>query len=41
MDNLVSLLILIGVLWAGGVLFVATGMAILKAVQILEGNFDD
>ena len=27
-------------LWAGGVIFIAVGMGILRALDILEGNYD-
>ena len=35
-----SLLLMIGLLWLGGVVFVSVGMGILYALDILENRFD-
>lgn len=35
-----SLLLMIGLLWLGGVVFVSVGMGILHALDILENRFD-
>ena len=40
MDNVSSLLLLIGILWGGGVIFVAVCMGIIKALDILENKHD-
>lgn len=40
MESLGSLLLLIGILWGCGVVFVATCMGIVKALEILENNHD-
>lgn len=37
---MLNVLLLVLLLWAGGVLFVSVGMGILKALDILENNYD-
>jgi len=38
---MMNIIAIIAFLIAGGVLFVALGMAALKALDILENNYDD
>ena len=38
MKNIAMLVLL---LWIGGMVFVAIGMAFVKALDLLEGNYDD
>lgn len=40
MENLSSFLLLVGLLWAAGVVFVAVCMGVVKALEILENNHD-
>ena len=41
MQELTSFLLLVGLLWLAGIVFVAVCMGIVRALNILEGNYDD
>ena len=37
---MISFLLMVGLLWAGGVVFVAACMGIVKLMELLEGSDD-
>jgi len=37
---MMSFLMMVGILWVCGIVFVATCMGIVKALEFFEGNYD-